>query len=443
MMMKQLRSSCSADHPLARRAQLRLRLLLQRRTVCASPNKTASLSPVLAASQQGRITSVFLNMTRDFSATATVSSSTASSAVPFHLGTSQSSSSLNAAHYALGGAALAAGLAVVTAMLSDAIHADEAPVRPYHPEGERYGDDYSGRVRAMREVIDPRLLLTSEAELRAALSLLAGWKPGRNYSDAENDAFWQAKQLVKSMVHPVTQEVMFLPGRMSAFVPVNAPTAMGMLLHGPTGPAAAAFWQFMNQTGNAMTNYVNRSGATVDTSALFMSFASACTVSVTVALGMGRLVARNPALKNLGLFVPYVSVCMASMANLFLTRFEEWTNGVPVYDQDGQQLGVSAKAGFEGVWQTVTTRGWVTPLPILVLPPVLIMAVRRVVANKTVLLATEISMIIGCMYYFLPFTLALQPQRMTLKPEDLEERFQGLKTKSGEPITQIFANKGL
>ncbi|CAD7958338.1 unnamed protein product [Amoebophrya sp. A120] len=217
MMMKQLRSSCSADHPLARRAQLRLRLLLQRRTVCASPNKTALLSPVLAASQQGRITSIFLNKTRNFSATG-----------------------------------------------------------------------------------------MSEAELRTALALLAGWKPGRNYSDAENDAFWQAKQLVKSMVHPVTQEVMFLPGRMSAFVPVNAPTAMGMLLHGPTGPAAAAFWQFMNQRGNAMTNYVNRSGATVGTSALFMSFASACTVSVTVALGMGRLVARNPALKSLQEFSTFI-----------------------------------------------------------------------------------------------------------------------------------------
>eukprot|EP00392_Amoebophrya_sp_AT5.2_P001456 g1458.t1 len=296
----------------------------------------------------------------------------------------------------------------------------------------------------MRELIDPRLLLTTERELRDSLSLLSTWSAKKTYNDEENNAFWEAKKIVKSMVHPVTQEVMFMPGRMSAFVPVNTPTAVGMLLHGPTSPAAAAFWQFANQTGNAITNYVNRSGATVDTNQLAASFASACSVSVLVALSMGRLVARTPMLRSLGLFVPYVSVCMASAANLFLTRQQEWREGVPVVDEDGNYLGKSAKAGFQGVYQTVTTRGFVTPLPILVLPPLLIMGLRNFVASRALLLTAEISTIIGCMYYFLPFTLALQPQKMTLNPKDLEPEFHDLRDKkTGQPITAVYANKGL
>jgi hypothetical protein len=62
------------------------------------------------------------------------------------------------------------------------------------------------------------------------------------------------------MVHPVTGETTFMPGRMSAFVPANLPVLCGMLIHGPTGPVAAAFWQWVNQTLNVMCNYVNRSG---------------------------------------------------------------------------------------------------------------------------------------------------------------------------------------
>ena len=69
----------------------------------------------------------------------------------------------------------------------------------------------------------------------------------RHYTDAENLEFWEAKKIVDAIIHPATGEVMFWPGRMSAFVPVNCPIAAGMLLHGPTGPLAAAFWQWMNQ----------------------------------------------------------------------------------------------------------------------------------------------------------------------------------------------------
>ncbi|CAD7962098.1 unnamed protein product [Amoebophrya sp. A25] len=342
------------------------------------------------------------------------------------------------------GALIIGGGSVFAAETDDAdAIASGAKILPYDPDGQRYGPSYAGRVRAIREMIEPSMLLTSEAELGRALALLSTWKRGRIYTDEENTAFWEAQKIVKSMVHPVTEEVMFLPGRMAAFIPVNTPTALGMLLHGPTSPAAGAFWQFMNQAGNFMTNYVNRSGASVDATNLAISFASACFAGVTVALGMGRLVATYPVLQSLGLFVPYVAVCSASTANMFLTRREEWTNGIPVCDKDGRELGMSPKAGFEAVWQTVTTRGFVTPMPILILPPIIIMGLRTLVRNKRLLQFAEVSTVVGCMYYFLPFTLALQPQKMTLKPEFLEERFQNLKDKQGKPVVEIFANKGL
>jgi len=87
--------------------------------------------------------------------------------------------------------------------------------------------------------------------------------------------------------------------------------------------------------------------------------------------------------------------------------------------------------------------GWVTPIPILVIPPMIMLALRKMISARALLLPLEVATVAGCMYFALPFTLAIQPQTMTLKPENLEAQFQGLKDKRGKPITEIFANKGL
>ena len=41
-----------------------------------------------------------------------------------------------------------------------------------------------------------------------------------------DEMLWEAKKIVDAIIHPATGEPMFLPGRMSAFVPMNVPIAM-------------------------------------------------------------------------------------------------------------------------------------------------------------------------------------------------------------------------
>ena len=82
---------------------------------------------------------------------------------------------------------------------------------------------------------------------------------------------WDAQTLVQSAVHPDTGEIIPKPFRMSGYVPFNLPVCsskfftfqplylqilVGLLV--PQGTAATAFWQWTNQTHNALINYSNR-----------------------------------------------------------------------------------------------------------------------------------------------------------------------------------------
>ena len=69
---------------------------------------------------------------------------------------------------------------------------------------------------------------------------------------------------------------------------VSSPVCMGMLMHGPTSPLAAVFWQFVNQSYNVLNNYTNRAGATVDFTELMKSYGLAVGVSGGIAFGECR-----------------------------------------------------------------------------------------------------------------------------------------------------------
>eukprot|EP00300_Choanocystis_sp_HF-7_P021085 c20733_g1_i5.p1 GENE.c20733_g1_i5~~c20733_g1_i5.p1 ORF type:complete len:277 (+),score=58.43 c20733_g1_i5:31-831(+) len=157
---------------------------------------------------------------------------------------------------------------------------------------KNYFDDatYWGRVGNMNRLIDASLLLVSEEELSKAKAMIEEFmkRNGKLPEGVSDEQMWRAKQIVNGIIHPVTGEKMIIVGRMSAFVPLNIPIVLGMLLHGPTSPAAAAFWQFINQSVNAACNYANRSGAAVDWTSISSSYALAIATSCGMAFGSGE-----------------------------------------------------------------------------------------------------------------------------------------------------------
>ena len=316
-------------------------------------------------------------------------------------------------------------------------------VPKFNPNGCRYDQStYSGRLSHFREMTDPATLLVSDDDLASAQGLLARHSKGEatGATDAE---LWNAKRIRDAIIHPVTGEKMFLPGRMSAFVPANTIPTAGMLL--AKTPMQTVFWQWINQSVNVMCNYVNRSGATVDTSQIAQAYGLAVGVSCSIAVGARKLVEAGPPwVKRLGIAVPYAAVVSAGAANVAFTRMPEMQDGVPISAPDGTNLGTSKAAAQSAVVNTVLSRNLLLPIAPMLLPPILNAALRSVVPLGPIAAAiAETTFVAGSIFGALPVAIAVFPQEMKIDTSVLEPEFQSRVDKKGNKIEYVLCNKGL
>lgn len=141
---------------------------------------------------------------------------------------------------------------------------------------------------------------------------------------------------------------------MSAQVPMNMIITAAMLTFYKT-PSQVIFWQWFNQSFNAMVNYTNRSGSSpISVNQLGISYLSATSAALVTALGLNKLVKRAPPL--IGRFVPFVAVAAANCINIPLMRQKEIKEGIEIYDENGNMIGQSKVAAKKAIREVVFSR---------------------------------------------------------------------------------------
>ncbi|XP_051473326.1 sideroflexin-5 isoform X2 [Apus apus] len=302
--------------------------------------------------------------------------------------------------------------------------ADPAEYPPFQLGKPRFEQtSFYGRFRHFLDIIDPRTLFVTESRLKEAVQLLEDYKHGTLPPGVTNKELWGAQKIKQAIIHPDTNETIFMPFRMSGYIPFGTPIVVGLLLPNQT-LASTVFWQWLNQSHNACVNYANRNATKVGLNVLIQR-ANKFTPAT-------RLLIQR--------FVPFPAVASANICNVVLMRHTELEEGIDVLDNNGNIVGSSRIAAKHALLETALTRV-VLPMPILVLPPIIMS-----VLEKTSLLRSRPRMVLPvqslvCLAAFglaLPLAISLFPQMSEIETSRLEPEIAMATTSK-----TVVYNKGL
>jgi len=184
---------------------------------------------------------------------------------------------------------------------------------------------FLGRFQYFAWMSNPMNGLVGNQTLLDAKKLLQEYREGREPPGTTEEQVRRAQQLYKSAFHPDSGELQNVFGRMSFQVPGGMLITGAMLQFYKTTPQVV-FWQWFNQSFNALVNYTNRSGeGVVSTNTLITSYCAATGGALTTALGLNCLVRSLPPL--VGRLVPFLACSAANCINIPLMRRLELTQG--------------------------------------------------------------------------------------------------------------------
>jgi len=302
---------------------------------------------------------------------------------------------------------------------------------------------FIGRMQKMMLACDPTLLIYPPSHIRSLKVQVDefrseceknGGKPLVPLSTDENREMWEKHRIVSSALHPDTGEIIPHPFRMSGFLPFNGPICVAMIASGST--PALLFWNWANQSQNALVNYFNRNASSPMTNdTLAKSYAGAVGAALTVAFGLATFVKRryDPArAAQLLKFVAFPSSVLASSLNCYIVRAPEIETGVDLLDEDHNTISMplgekSQLAAAKGVYETVASRA-ILQIPVYFVPPALMVVVpvlKNVVAhNPSVAVPLTTYLLLLSFGLGLPGAIAVFPQFGTIDATELEDPFQ-------------------
>ncbi|XP_058402234.1 sideroflexin-1 isoform X4 [Diceros bicornis minor] len=207
---------------------------------------------------------------------------------------------------------------------------------------------------------------------------------------------------------------------------------------------AVLFWQWINQSFNAVVNYTNRSGdAPLTVNELGTAYVSATTGAVATALGLNALTKHVSPL--IGRFVPFAAVAAANCINIPLMRQRELKVGIPVTDENGNRLGESANAAKQAITQVVISR-ILMAAPGMAIPPFIMNTLEKKAFLKRfpwMSAPIQVGLVGFCLVFATPLCCALFPQKSSMSVTSLEAELQAKIRETSPELRRVYFNKGL
>lgn len=308
---------------------------------------------------------------------------------------------------------------------------------------------FYGRLRYFAWVTDPRTCLTPTAKLYEAKDLIEKYKKGEEPAGLSHQQIRNAQQLTLSAFHPDSGELQNFVGRMSFQVP-GGMLLIGCMISFYKTTSAVVFWQWANQSFNALVNYTNRNAASdISKKQLAVAYVSSTTCALVAALGLKTFLARR-ASGLMQRFVPFAAVAAANMANIPLMRQSEILNGITVYDENKNSVTTSKYAAMKGISQVTLSR-IIMAAPSMLLLPVIFERIEKYRWMQRIKFLNAPMQVLGAgalLLFMTPTACALFPQQCSINGSKLSildgKNLEELKQKHGENIPEtLYFNKGL
>ncbi|XP_041645424.1 sideroflexin-4 [Cheilinus undulatus] len=288
------------------------------------------------------------------------------------------------------------------------------------------GQSFVSRLRIWVDLLDPRFLLASDAEIQKAHTRL---EKQQKHNVTVNEG--HVLNLSLASVHADSGHVLPLIFRPPAFLPASAPLVIASILP-HRGVLPALFWQFLLQSYSVGFNHVNRNSSsekrqkTSEKQLLLM----AGTISFSTCAGalpqifINRLNITSAPVQTFfrSIFPVPLSAALA-FYNVLSIRSKESKSGIQVFDSDGNPVGFSKTAGQKAVRETALSRAALMGTTAAV-PNLLVLLLKRTqLFQRNSLLVgpfhfLSAAVVLGLM---IPTSFSLFPQVGMISKENVEE----------------------